>query len=372
MLGEIAVRIEQATTASSSRSEGLSRLTRGNQGLIRDVIRALNDPVTICCRRRLSPEEEQLLGDELCHRLEAKAGVGTEDATVLADMLSLGECVRLQDRLKSVRQEMRSLCADLTRLKQITEDAHRLQQRLDELPVHTEHGTEIAQLRDEKARADQMIGRLRSELQQAEERLENAQKERTRLDDEYRRFQEVVDTAQREERYRSLLQSTRRAIEKFVSLLREVQAQELEKLVKEMFGKLATTAERVDSVSIDTETFKITLQTRDGRVIERSNLSAGEKEVFAVSLLWALAKSSHLSLPIIIDTPLSRLDSTHRVNIVQRYLPNAGDQVIVLSTDTEVDQEYYQMLEPYVYGSARLVLDRSEDVTRVEPGYFWR
>lgn len=43
----------------------------------------------------------------------------------------------------------------------------------------------------------------------------------------------------------------------------------------------------------------------------------GEKEVFALSLLWGLAQTSQLKLPILIDTPLSRLDSTHRDNIIK-------------------------------------------------------
>jgi DNA sulfur modification protein DndD len=40
-------------------------------------------------------------------------------------------------------------------------------------------------------------------------------------------------------------------------------------------------------------------------------------------------------LPAVIDTPMARLDSAHRQNLVERYFPHASHQVIVLSTDSE-------------------------------------
>jgi len=93
--------------------------------------------------------------------------------------------------------------------------------------------------------------------------------------------------------------------------------------------------------------------------------------VFAVSLLWGLAQTSELKLPIIIDTPLSRLDSTHRDNIVNNYFPNAGEQVIILSTDTEVDSNYYRSLKPRLSGAASLEFDQRQELTTVRQGYFW-
>ncbi|MEH7470071.1 DNA sulfur modification protein DndD, partial [Priestia megaterium] len=110
---------------------------------------------------------------------------------------------------------------------------------------------------------------------------------------------------------------------------------------------------------------------RNGHEIKKSGLSAGEKEVFALSILWGLAQSSQLKLPIIIDTPLSRLDSTHRDNIVRNYFPNAGEQVIILSTDTEVDNNYYRGLHEHLSGAVNLVFDQKQELTHLKSGYFW-
>jgi DNA sulfur modification protein DndD len=99
-------------------------------------------------------------------------------------------------------------------------------------------------------------------------------------------------------------------------------------------------------------------------------LSAGEKQVYAIAMLWALARTSGRALPMIIDTPLARLDSEHRAAIVERYLPAASHQVIVLSTDTEVDRTLLEKLMPAVSHTFRLEYDSKLGSTAAVPGYF--
>jgi DNA sulfur modification protein DndD len=84
-----------------------------------------------------------------------------------------------------------------------------------------------------------------------------------------------------------------------------------------------------------------------------------------------LAQTSQVKLPIIIDTPLSRLDSTHRDNIVNNYFPNAGEQIVILSTDTEIDNDYYRALKPKLAGAASLEFDQRQELTTFREGYFW-
>lgn len=100
-------------------------------------------------------------------------------------------------------------------------------------------------------------------------------------------------------------------------------------------------------------------------------LSAGERQVFAVALLWALGRTSGRPLPVIIDTPLARLDSDHRRLLVERYLPFASHQVLVLSTDTEVDEAAFAALEPAMSHAYRLRYDHARRLTTADAGYFW-
>ena len=94
--------------------------------------------------------------------------------------------------------------------------------------------------------------------------------------------------------------------------------------------------------------FEVKLFNAEGSELDKTKLSAGEKEIFAISLLWALIQVSGKKLPILIDTPFGRLDSTHRQNLTQNYFPKASHQVILLSQDEEVVGEYYDLLRPCI------------------------
>lgn len=77
-----------------------------------------------------------------------------------------------------------------------------------------------------------------------------------------------------------------------------------------------------------------------------------------------------MSISIIIDTPLGRLDSIHRSNIVNNYLPFASHQVLVLSTDTEIDQAFHSDLKPYISKSFVLHYEHERRHTEIREGYF--
>ena len=153
--------------------------------------------------------------------------------------------------------------------------------------------------------------------------------------------------------------------------LRKNKVHLLQEKTFEMYKMLSSKAGLIKNIEIDNKTYEIVIKDKSGHEMKKSGLSAGEKEVFALSLLWGLAQTSQLNLPIIIDTPLSRLDSIHRDNIVNHYFPNAANQVIILSTDTEVDNNYFKNLEPHLTGAASLEFSQNNELTTVKEGYFW-
>jgi DNA sulfur modification protein DndD len=122
----------------------------------------------------------------------------------------------------------------------------------------------------------------------------------------------------------------------------------------------------IADIRIDPATYALTLIASDGRTIETGSLSAGERQLFAVALLWGLARAASRPLPVVIDTPLGRLDGLHRARFAEQYLPNAAHQVIVLATDTEVGEETLQRIEASV--SHTLHLAQTADGTVVREG----
>ncbi len=129
----------------------------------------------------------------------------------------------------------------------------------------------------------------------------------------------------------------------------------------------------VHRVAIDTHTFSLSLYDPQGQPVAKHRLSAGEKQLLAIAFLWGLARVSGRHLPIAIDTPLGRLDSSHRNNLVERYFPTASHQVILLSTDTEIGKTEYERLKELEAIAQEYLLkyNSSEGHTVVEPSYFW-
>ena len=104
--------------------------------------------------------------------------------------------------------------------------------------------------------------------------------------------------------------------------------------------------------------------------IELGQLSKGEKQVFILSLYWAIIKSSNQAVPFIIDTPFARIDTEHRERIAEAFFPEVSEQVVILSTDEEVVGDYYAALKPKVSAEYLLDYDPGRSRTVVSNGYF--
>ena len=101
--------------------------------------------------------------------------------------------------------------------------------------------------------------------------------------------------------------------------LAEKLIEHLSKEVGDAFQFLLRKQSLIERVEIDPESFRITLYDTNGEVLPKERLSEGEKQIFAISVLWGLAKSSPRPLPAIIDTPMARLDSEQRGHLIKRF-----------------------------------------------------
>ncbi|MCO7543263.1 DNA sulfur modification protein DndD [Stutzerimonas nitrititolerans] len=189
-----------------------------------------------------------------------------------------------------------------------------------------------------------------------------------RLDEYHAEAANLVE----KERTFSMANKTRDVLREFSLRARAMKLAELEAQFYSSFNRLARKEDRHLSIRIDPSTFEVSLFDQFDEEIRKQQLSAGEKQIFAISILEALARTSGRSLPVVIDTPLGRLDSIHRKKLVDHYFPKTSHQVVILSTDTEIDATFYEALSPHISHSYHLMYDPETRSTRVEPGYFWR
>ena len=152
-----------------------------------------------------------------------------------------------------------------------------------------------------------------------------------------------------------------------------LQREKLNKLsntITKCFKELVEKDSLVSNIKIESDTLDVIILDIDGNELLKTQLSAGEQQMFAVAVVWALAITSGYKAPVVVDTPMARLDSAHRTNFVTKYLPEASSQVVVLSTDEEIYGQYLDEIRDKIIDCYTLVYDENEQCTSVVRGYF--
>ena len=236
---------------------------------------------------------------------------------------------------------------------------------------------------DEKAVANlyKKIKRLEQEKAENEAKIEILQEKRrtangdamvatadfNRKVESYLKKVELNDDGDRIIKYANIANSV---ITKYRVALQASKVDEVASTMTKCYKMLASKKSLISRIKMDPVSLDMIYLNEKEDEVPRKSLSAGEKQMMVIALLWALAICSKKRLPVIIDTPLSRLDSLHRQAMVSVYFPNASDQTIILSTDSEVDLKTYEMIKENVGDEFTLNYDEKTKSTSIKVGYF--
>lgn len=183
---------------------------------------------------------------------------------------------------------------------------------------------------------------------------------------------DIKDRERRDDRTRMLhcAKRVRETLTDFRAATIERHVARIEHLVLESYQHLLRKTSLVTRLAIDPETFSLTLFGKSGDVLPAESLSAGERQLLGIALLWGLGRASGRPLPTAIDTPLGRLDTDHRRHFVEHYVPFASHQTLLFSTNEEIVGDYLQRLTPWIGHCYFLNHDDQRGSTEVIRGYF--
>jgi len=181
---------------------------------------------------------------------------------------------------------------------------------------------------------------------------------------------EKIETEDNIEKVQVLGQKSIEAMNRLSKSLTQEKISALEFEFNKAFKRLIRKKDMTHLLKIDRESYKIEMFSDSGKILNKKNISSGEKQIYAFAMLESLGKVSGRPLPFIIDTPLGRLDSYHRIKLIENFFPKIGEQVIILSTDTEINSEFYDLLSPYISQSNKIVYNQSENSSSIKEGYF--
>ena len=247
-----------------------------------------------------------------------------------------------------------STTADLDKMYQLTSEALKTDEDLSRASVASEAhlkrfqkiSKELLNLENKLAAYYEDIGKFDEKISQLYKAIEDLTLKIQQLEDEHKHATRTKKIVQ----YARLVGAV---LSEYRAQQRELRRQSLERSITAKVGILLTDHGQIQNIKLN-KSFMMSYYDEYGAPLGRASISAGMKQLVATALLWALKEESGKSIPVVIDTPLARIDRRNRDRLLESYYPNAGDQVIVLPTDAEIDDKQLFQLAPHVAKQYRI------------------
>ena len=243
--------------------------------------------------------------------------------------------------------------------------ADKAEQAIGEIPAEEQMAEILRDLQDySKAVADAEV-----KLADIERKLAEAESHHQHLSVRLKAAQDRIGTEFRDKALeaRSLEASVRarQALVVFKEKLLASKAQWLSEMITTEFRNLLRKKNLVARVVVDPNTYQVSIEDGKGKELPMERLSAGERQLLAISVLSALIKERKGRFPVVVDTPLARLDQQHRALLIRRFFATVSHQVVVLSTDQEVEGTSHDAMRPHTTSEYLLEYDDAKRRTAV-------
>jgi DNA sulfur modification protein DndD len=287
-----------------------------------------------------------------------------------ADLLRMEKLRRQLEYWSTIGVERRE------RQAQLLLQAHQVRQQLmevDDALVHINVGAqgnveEYRRVVDRIAVLEQSIEGQQQRKGALLARIADEEKKQAKLQSDISKLEADQDRASVDLKDHRFMLDVAQALNQISENLRAETRSDLEELVNIKFKSIIS-HNLIDRIHLD-GAYTFTYTDKAGKVVGRSSISSGMKQLVATSFLWALKDLSRRKLPVIIDTPLGRIDRQNQDHMLNNYYPAIAHQVIVLPTNSELDPQKLKILRPRI--AAEFVIENaSGDAASVRTGSLW-
>ena len=268
----------------------------------------------------------------------------------------------VERHLHSVKLRLRK---ELDSLQKTQTELDRAEQHIGQIPAEEQIGGILKTLQERSKIASSAELRLASITQ----RIEDAQSHLTHVRMKLNAAQERLGAEFRDHSLeaKSLDASSRarKTLMIFKERLLASKAQWLSEMITTEFRSLLRKRNLIAKVIVDPTTYRVSIEDGKHQELPMERLSAGERQLLAISVLSALIKERKGRFPVVVDTPLARLDQQHRSALIKRFFATVSHQVVVLSTDQEVEGLAYEALKPVTNAEYSLDFDDATGRTTI-------
>lgn len=311
-----------------------------------------------------------------------KEGVSLEaSANILMDMLALisnGEDQSIHNASSIQRVEIESFYSQIAAfnpeelLQDFKANADLLKkvQKLKKQVDKNDSSSELKELIDNMRDSEDELKLLVLKKKQLQEMIALFQ---VQLDEKGKAYEEQKEKVINTKKAGNIFEITTRVLDVsrfFRSEQIRKKLQQVEQQAAQMLQAIFRKELFVTRVKIHPETFELRIYNNLQDEINIESLSAGEKQILLLSTVWAMAMCSNRRLPFVFDTLLGRLDQTHKKSIIESFIPRCGDQVIILSTDSEINEENFSLIEPILAKTYTIDYDTEKTTVKWNTNYF--
>ncbi len=282
-------------------------------------------------------------------------------------------------RLASLMQISRgvdtNVTSELNRYTQYQASIRRLNNTIDEISTEIEElqskidkieESEKADLKDKETQLNKEIGETQKEINQLKERKGELKSERERLKTRISGMDEAESEAERLREMSVLAERCRNAFKDIKSELVDSRRESVEQHASDTFRQLTNRPDYYEGLEI-TENYELRVLTPNARrSLADQDPSAGQTQIIAYSFIAGLSEYTTRNAPVVIDTPIGRLDPEHKANLVEFY-HEFSDQVVILYQPNELTEDDIEVMHNYISKHFRIkIRDDDKSASTIE------
>jgi DNA sulfur modification protein DndD len=294
----------------------------------------------------LTDEQEQTLSERLSSAWASLFFPPPNDCAeqIIHSYLTQNERETLLRFMDALGLSASDISSQISKQAELNSKIDDLSRKISKLEGIENDGT-LQTLRNELEDVRNRINDLDEKRSEAERRLVAVESNLNTLRATYEREKKKLDDSSPA---RALIQKSERVrlvVDELVPALFPLKVKSLAVAMTKVYKQLAH-KEQVSRIQIEQDG-RTQIIGKSGKPISFDR-SAGENQIFATALIAGLAEVSKVKAPLVVDTPLGRLDSKHRANILKFWTDDKNRQVILLSQDQEISAEMRKSIQSSV------------------------
>lgn len=244
---------------------------------------------------------------------------------------------QIRDRLKTGTNSLPGVTELCEQVESIDADLREIDGRIRQLKQNTGTMKLGAELHERRGELTEQYGHLENKKKEIEQRIATLEGDLQEQKREETNLTNLATKARQGKNLTALAASYREATKE----IRVRAAEQLRRRISEYVGELWTeiTERQREFLGMEFDkNWNCLLLGRNGEKLswEGANTSAGQRQVRMLAFYEALRRLAKVAPPLVVDTPLGRLDKEVKDSVLDRlYL--TGHQTIFLTTNSEVD-----------------------------------